>query len=150
MIKYLFRKITGRKAKKKNEATTKAAKNLKKYANGFNNLLAQGLNNTVNEFSDIKEKCQDLRQTNFNLGRQHLKNGKLSEAILRFRIIKKIWPDFYDAHYELAYCLALKGKFNKAKKILEDLLKAQPNYKPLAKELLQHLNDIDNDNKQVS
>lgn len=93
-----------------------------------------------NEFFSIKNKCKNLRETNYALGLKHLQNGNLSEAIFRFRFIKKFWPDLFDAHYQLAYCLALKNKSAEAKKILEELLRKKPDYDQKAKELLERIN----------
>lgn len=92
------------------------------------------------ELSLIRYKCQDLRQTNFDLGMKHLKNNALPEAIFRFRLIKKFWPEYFEAYYQLAYCLTLHRKYKKACDVLEELLEKEPNFDPAAQELLSHLN----------
>ena len=102
--------------------------------------LQRKIEQITEEFSSIKEKCQDLQQTNYDLGIKHLENGRLPEAIIRFRIIKKFWPDNLDAKYQLAYCLSLKDKFNEAKQTLEELLEKSPNYDSKARDLLNHVN----------
>ena len=76
----------------------------------------------------------------FSNGSKHLANGKLSEAIFRFRFTKKMWPDFFDAYYSLAYCLVLNKKLIEAKKHLEELLAKKPDYNPKAKALLDMIN----------
>ncbi len=90
----------------------------------------------------MKEKTKDLRSSNYELGLKHLENERLSEAIVRFRIIKKFWPDFYEAYYQLAYCLVLKGKPYEARKSLIELLEKQPNFNPIANELLNYIDNI--------
>jgi len=108
----------------------------------FSQLITNGFSSACEEYFSIKEKCQDLHTANFNLGNKHLEKGNLSEAIFRFRFIKKFWPDDFDAHYQLAYCLVLKNKYRKARAVLEELLEKEPNYNPIAKELLAHLNQV--------
>lgn len=144
MLKNIVQKfVSGKKNKQDKKTGAEAASNLKQTAGKFSNFIDQKLELIQKEFFIIKEKCQDLRETNFNLGVKHLENGKLPEAIFRFRLIKKIWPDFYDAYYELAYCLVLHEKPHKAKKILEELLQRKPDYDPVAQNLLNHLNQFD-------
>ncbi len=95
-----------------------------------------------NEIISIKEKTKDLHQTNFDLGIRHLENGNLSEAVFRFRFIKKFWPDDYNAYYQLAYCLILQEKPKKARRVLEELLEKNPEFDPEAQELLERLNQV--------
>jgi len=90
--------------------------------------LSNKTTDAKNEFFSIREKCKNLRQTNYNLGLKHLEKGNLSDAIFRFRFIKKFWPDYYEAYYQLAYCFILNKKPRKAKFVLQELLIRQPNY----------------------
>jgi tetratricopeptide (TPR) repeat protein len=95
------------------------------------------------EFVTIKSKCKNLRETNYQLGLRHLENGHLSDAIFRFRFIKKFWPDLFDAYYQLAYCLVLKKKPFEARKVLQELLLKKPDYDKKARELLDDINNAE-------
>jgi tetratricopeptide (TPR) repeat protein len=114
----------------------------------FSKFLENSFKNAREEYYSIQEKCQDLHKTNFDLACSHLEKGNLSEAIFRFRFVKKFWPHDFDAYYQLAYCLVLKNKPHKAKKVLEELLEKDPNYDPLANKLLEHLNKFIADAKK--
>lgn len=103
------------------------------------NALQKSIDLAKAEFSLIREKIRNLRETNYNLGVKHLESGNLTDAVIRFKIITKAWPDFYDAYYQLAYCLTLKNKNAQAKDIIEELLQKNPNYDPKAKDLLNHI-----------
>jgi len=102
--------------------------------------LSDALNEKIetakNELYNMKDKYDNLLETNYNLGLKHIDNGNLSEAIFRFRFIKKFWPEYYDAYYQLAYCLVLNRKSVEAKVILEELEKKNPNH-PQGRELSQ-------------
>ena len=91
------------------------------------------------EFFVIKEKFKNLRETNYNLGLSLLESGRISEAIFRFRFTKTFWPDLIDAHYQLAYCLALNGRFFEAKKTLQKLLLTHPSCEKKVFDLLKEV-----------
>ncbi len=95
------------------------------------------------EILTVREKSKNLRQSNYELGLKHIERGELSDAIFRFRFIKKFWPDLYDAQYQLAYCLMLKKRKFQAKAVLEELLIARPDYDKKAQELLDQINSPD-------
>ena len=133
--------------KKSEDLSSDLAKDLREKSGKFSQLINEGIYFIQDEYFSIREKCQNLRQTNFDLGIRHLENGALSEAIFRFRLIKKFWPDYFDAYYQLAYCLALDEKIAAAKKVLVELLAKDPEYDPIAQELLTHLNQITSDAK---
>jgi len=111
---------------------------------GFINLKTK---ETIDEFGDVKAKVSNLLETNYNLGLKHLDKGNISDAVFRFRFVKKFWPEYLDAHYQLAYSLALNKKPYEAKKILTELLLKNPNYDPKARALLDKINQekISND-----
>lgn len=133
--------------KKPEALSTSLAQSLREKSGKLSQFFSDKLAFAQDEFFSIKEKCQDLRQTNFDLGMKHLDDGALPEAIFRFRLIKKFWPDYFDAYYQLAYCLALRENVTEAQKVLTELLNKDPNYDPIAKELLAHLNQINSDAK---
>ena len=81
------------------------------------------------EYDSIKEKSKDLSTTNYELGMKHLENGNIKEAIFRFKITKKFWPENYQAHYQLISCLLLNRNFEEAKKAIDELLEKKPDYK---------------------
>lgn len=83
----------------------------------------------VTEFNSIKEKSKNLSATNYDLGMQYLEEGNLKEAIFRFKITKKFWPDNYEAYYQLIICLILNYDFDEAQKVIDELLEKNPNYK---------------------
>jgi len=94
---------------------------------------------TINEFGNIKEKMSNLLETNYNLGLKHLERGNISDAVFRFRFIKKFWPHCFDAHYQLAYSLFLNKRPFEAKKILIELLRKNPSYDIKAQELINKI-----------
>ncbi len=148
MIKNLFKKIFG-ESEEKESGGTKLAIALKEKSEKFSNFLSEQMEVAKKEFFTIKEKCKDLRQTNYNLGIFHLEKGNLSEAIFRFRLTKKFWPDHFDTYYQLAYCLTLKKKNEEAKKVLQELLEKKPDYDKKARELLEHLKNLDQTGSNV-
>lgn len=95
---------------------------------------------TKDEFGDVKSKMSNLLETNYQLGLKHLEKGNISDAIFRFRFIKKFWPNCFDAYYQLAYCLVLNKRNFEAKKILQELLEKDPSYDPKAQALLNKIN----------
>ena len=102
--------------------------------------LTDGILNKIDsvkeELTTMKEKYDNLLETNYNLGLKHIENGNLSEAIFRFRFIRKFWPEHYDSYYQLAYCLVLNRKSVDAKIVLEELLKKNPQHQA-GQDLLQ-------------
>lgn len=140
MITSFLKKLIGSKSKKKEDHGSRLALSLRDKGGKLYQTAHEKYELIVAEFFSIKEKCADLRTTNYDLGLKHLTNGKIPEAIFRFRFIKKFWPTYYDAYFQLAYCLALKGKNDEAKKVLTELLQLEPNYNPKAQALLDNIN----------
>lgn len=83
----------------------------------------------VNEYKTIREKSKNLSETNLKLGMKYLEEGNLSEAIFRFKITKKFWPDNYEAQYQLIICLVLDEQFEEAEKLMNELSAKSPEYK---------------------
>ncbi len=83
----------------------------------------------VMEYQTIINKSQNLSKTNYELGIKHLEQGNLKEAIFRFKITKKFWPENYDAYYELIYCLIMEEDLEEAQKVIDELLEKRPDYK---------------------
>jgi tetratricopeptide (TPR) repeat protein len=84
--------------------------------------------NLTEEYNLIKNKFDNLLETNYNQGLSHLSNNKISEAIFRFRFIKKFWPNHLDSYYQLAICYLKKEKTVEAKNILQELFTKKPDY----------------------
>ena len=145
MFRFLTKKSNQKETEKKQGRGARIALSLKDKSGQFSDFLSKKYDDAWDELSIIKEKCKDLRQTNYELGLMHLEKDNLSEAIFRFRLIKRFWPNFFEAHYQLAYCLALKEKYPAAKKVLKLLLKKDPSSESIARELLNKLNEIDQD-----
>lgn len=141
MIGNIVKKLLFKKADKKQEQEQKnsLAISLREKSQELSNELSGRIDLMKNEFFVMKEKYNNLLETNYNLGLKHIENGRLSDAIFRFHFIKKFWPQHYDSYYQLAYCLVLNKKPDEAKKILEELMTKDPQH-PYGKELLQILN----------
>jgi tetratricopeptide (TPR) repeat protein len=140
MLGKLIKKIIGRPEKPKENGGAKLALQLREKSEKFSQFLGEQFQLAQEEISIVRKKCKNLRETNYLLGLKHLENGRLTDAIFRFRIIKKFWPDLFDAYYQLAYCLILKNKPQKAKEVLEELLSKKPDYGQAASDLLNHIN----------
>lgn len=91
------------------------------------------------EINLIRGKSKNLLQTNYDLGLKHLEKGNLSDAIFRFKFIKKFWPHHLDAYYQLAYCYFLKKNFQQTQIILKELVSLDPSYQKKADELLDKI-----------
>jgi len=139
MFGRIFKKLTGKSDKVENTGAKFGAK-LRQKAAEFNTFVSDRVQLVQDEFFTIRSKCGNLRETNYNLGLKHLEKGNLSDAIFRFRFIKKFWPDLFDAYYQLAYCLVLNKESQKAKLILEELLQKKPDFDSKAKDLLERIN----------
>lgn len=91
----------------------------------------------IAEYKIIRQKMQNLSQTNYNLGMKHLNEGNLKEAIFRFKITKKFWPENYEAYYQLIYCMILVHNFKSAQIVINELLEKNPSYQPKIDQLIK-------------
>ena len=82
----------------------------------------------INDFHIIREKSKNLSKTNYELGLKHLNKGNINEAIFRFRLTKKFFPENYDAYYQLFYCYIIQKEYEKAREISSELLEKAPHY----------------------
>ena len=130
---------------KKEEPQKKEKKNLQsKLSEKFNiasSFVERKMVDAVDEYHVIRKKMRNLYQTNYDLGMKHLERGDVSEAAFRFKIVKRFWPENYEAHYQLAYCLVLLGKFSKARQVIEELVKKNYEYKAKVGELIKSIED---------
>ncbi len=145
MLKYLVNKIFNSNKKDSEKKSSNIAVNIKEKSIKLAEFINKNSTLVKQEIYKIREKTKDLRSTNYDLGFQHLEAGRITDAIIRFRIVKKMWPDLYEAYYHLAYCLVLKNKLNQAREVLEELLAKKPDFNPIAQELLDYINKITSD-----
>ena len=106
------------------------------------NFASNKINDAITECGVIREKLKDLCETNYNLGIKHLENGHISEAVFRFKIVKKFWPHYHDAYYQLAYALILADKVDQAQSVIAQLIEKYPSYQDRASELLASIDKI--------
>ncbi len=93
--------------------------------------------NSLNDYKSLRGKMTNLMETNYRQGIWHIEKNNISDAIFRFRFIKKFWPQHLDSQYHLALCLIKKNKHREAKDVLKNLLTISPDYSNFpAKELL--------------
>lgn len=140
MIGKLIKKFLGKSDKdSKPSGVASFAASIKDRSNRFLGFLGQKYEDAFGEFLSIREKMNNLQETNYKLGLKHIEKGNIGEAIFRFRFMKKFWPNYFDAYYQLAYCFVLDGRGYRAKRVLEELLVKKPDYDPRAKELLDQI-----------
>lgn len=96
----------------------------------FSNFLSKTFDNAILESKTISKKMQDLQKTNYELGMMHLNKGNINEAIFRFKIVRKFWPNNYKAHLNLIYCYFILKKEKQAQKAINILLKLNPKLEP--------------------
>lgn len=141
MISYLFKKILGKKSgdELKNEMFfNKITANYQKISKQIPTLFKRA----IDELVSIRQKCKNLLDTNYKLGIQHLEKGNLSDAKIRFTIIIKFWPDFYEAYYQKAYILMLENQPLKAKQVLDQLMSRKP--EKLDLKILSFIEQVEN------
>lgn len=91
-------------------------------------------------FKRNKEKLNHLYQTNYNTGMYHLEKGNVWDAIFRFKIIQKFWPDKLEAQCKYALCLILNEMNDDSERLLNDILIKDPNLEE-AKDLLSKIKE---------
>jgi thioredoxin-like negative regulator of GroEL len=125
---------------KKKEVPKKAEKQSKlKYLEGKFNQAADFFGTLpekiMGEYEMIRKKSQNLSKTNYDLGMRHLQNGNVKEAIFRFKIIKKFWPENYQARLQLITCLLMDNQKHEAKQIAQEFIKEKPEFKQKLQEI---------------
>ncbi len=142
MIGNIVKKIFFKKSddkKKTQEQKKNLALSINEKSKQLSGEFKKKLDSMKDEFFVMKDKCDNLLDTNYKIGLKHIEKGNLSDAIFRFRFIKKFWPDHHDSLYQLSYCLILNKKPEEAKKILEELVAKNPQHQN-GKELLEIIN----------
>lgn len=113
MILRQFRKIIGLKNKKNLDSG--------KVEKGFD-YISNRIKEAILESQIIVQKLQNLHNTNYQLGLDHLDKGNVNEAIFRFKIVRKFWPADHEAHLKLIYCYFILEDRVKAQKAIDYLL----------------------------
>ena len=102
--------LTGKKSSKSKTVDEESViHEFKKDFNKVFGLIGGYFSDLASEIGAMKEKSKNLLKTNVNLGLKHLNNDKISDAILRFKIISIIWPNHVKTYYYLAHCYILKN-----------------------------------------
>lgn len=135
----MLKRIFTKNLPKKNSTKSKVEEVQESRAKKLKDFLEDRFEFIKDEFNIIREKCQDLRQTNYDLAMMHREKGDIKEAAFRFWLMTKFWPQYYEAYYEMAYCLYLDNRKFKAKKVLQDLLDKKTPYSKKAKALLKDI-----------
>jgi thioredoxin-like negative regulator of GroEL len=133
MITKILKKLVGIS----NGEDKKIAASLRDNADKLQKFTEEKVGFIKKEYELIREKLDDLRETNYQQGLKFLEKGDLRDAIFRFRVVSRFWPDHFEARYQLAYCLLLHKKPHKAKTVLEHLLEDDRDCDPKVNELLE-------------
>ncbi len=140
-----IKKIIGFDAKPENPLAERDSKeNIVNKIQQVPDFVSKKFDEAVTEYSVIREKMKDLSKTNYDLGMKHLENGRVSEAIFRFKMLKKFYPEYYEAYYQLAYCLILVEKFDKAEEVIAELLQKNPDYENKVMTLISSIDNARN------
>jgi len=73
-------------------------------------------------------KCDNLTETNYQLGMEHAANGRVNDAILRFRITLWLAPEHVDTMYNLGCMYLHKGMRAEAMAMFVKVLRKIPNH----------------------
>ncbi|MBL0318961.1 MAG: methyltransferase domain-containing protein [Alphaproteobacteria bacterium] len=80
------------------------------------------------ELMGAREKMKDLVSTNYNLGMSHLEKGHLKDAVFRFNMLLRFYPEYVPAIYQLGRCHYLQAKNDKALGNFQRVLALDPNH----------------------
>lgn len=112
--------------------------NIKEFLRKIKDQMVIMFNHLVAFVEGSKRELSNLYQTNYDTGMYHLEHGHLWDATLRFKIIKRFWPNRLEAQYEYAYCLVLQEMNGDAETLLKEILDKDPNYGD-ARKLLEQI-----------
>lgn len=144
-----LKKIIFGKSKQEPNTGERIATKIKEKSQKVFGAVNEKFNQAVDEIFLIRKKFGNLLETNYQLGLTHLEKGNLSDAIFRFRFIKKFWPEHYQSYHQLAYCLLLDDNPQEAEDILVELMNKNPNCDQLTQDLLVRVRQaIKNKNAQ--
>jgi len=92
----------------------------------FKKLYSNTIHNTKEGIGTLKYKISNLFETNITNGLTHYYSGHYSDALTRFKIMNKMWPNNPVVHYNLGRCYFILEKFDKAKTNLTKALDLNP------------------------
>jgi predicted TPR repeat methyltransferase len=92
---------------------------------------------------DIKIKLANLSKTNFDLGLYHFEKGNISDAIFRFKLLRRFDNGYEDLDYLLGRCYLEQSKYDKAKFFLNMYIAS--NKPKLKEEAIYCMKIVDND-----
>ncbi len=78
----------------------------------------------VESFHELINKLKNLRKANVDLGIAHFNEGRTKDAIFRFKIVNRFFPDVKIANYYLGRSYIENWDFTKAKTYLEKYLES--------------------------
>jgi tetratricopeptide (TPR) repeat protein len=90
----------------------------KKFASGLTNISLSLKNFTKESIQDFiinLQKLKKLKATNIDLGRYHLNEGRITDALFRFNLIKYLWRDDQEIMKYLGIAYLLKEEYEKAR-----------------------------------
>lgn len=99
-------------------------KKIKKSVKKFS--LATYVRKMYDYVQEIALKCQNLIQTNYELGLYHWNHFNNSDALLRFRIVLLLSPNHHGALVGISRCLLAKNNKTSARRYLERAVKMDP------------------------
>jgi predicted TPR repeat methyltransferase len=90
--------------------------------------LASGVK-WLRAFADeVVQKCSRLTETNYELGLEMARNGRIGDAIFRFRITLMLAPDHEPTLYNLGCLLQHRGEKDKALALFTRILRKDPTH----------------------
>lgn len=92
--------------------------------------LASGFSWLSDFFSDAIAKCENLTETNFDLACKMAANGRVDDAIMRFKITLWLAPDHLDSMYNLGCMYLHKGNRAQAMEMFVKVLRKVPDHQP--------------------
>ena len=108
------------------------------------NSYEKALSNLFYNFNDDKEEQKKVEQLkcsiNLNLSMVLMKMNNYKDAIGYLTEAKRLQPDNLKTIYRMAYCNFSIGEYDKARKIVNDVLKKNDN-SPEFKQLLEDINN---------
>lgn len=96
-----------------------------KIFHGGTNKLLHFIKKIPHTVKTYRAKLQNLGETNLNLAIYHYQNRNLNDAIFRFKVVEKYFPNLAnnDFNYYMGRCYLEKGNAEEAEKYLNDYLK---------------------------
>lgn len=91
----------------------------------FSEILRDYVEGVKSELGSLKDRVHDLKGTNYSLGMMHYKSGNMTDALLRFKMLKKFYPEMIELDYLIGRAYIENSEDVKAKPFIESYLKSQ-------------------------